>query len=449
MKLNQCVMKLIFSFFLAFQICYLFGQSLPLSSKNKVGNSYLTALENDRESLTRSITPNDFAGTDVERIQSAIDSANGTTNKVVIPMRNSNGTNIWKIDKAILLPSNLTLILDNCVIQLSDQSRDNMFRSDNVGIGIANPKWNVNISIIGVGEVLLKGADNPRSTGDAYRTLTLSPDKGRVSYGSDAGKENVKQKGDWRNNMIQIAYVNGFRIKNVTIENSHAWAISFERTKNAELSALRFMNPEYIQVKGRKVKVYNKDGINLRHGCKYFRIDNITGVNGDDLIALSSLDAAPYYHTSGDINSYQVTSTKWNGPEDDTEQVFITNCQTNYTGVAIRASDSASIHHVYINGVITKARPDTPPPYGGSPYTVLIGGTGYGEASIKGKINSIYATNLFGDGKSLILVQSPVVDCQFVNGIYTGSAPEAITYTIDKNTTRNILEVNLLKVPTD
>jgi len=396
---------------------------------------------------TEAITPNDFFGTDTERIQHAIDSAEGKIDKVVIPMRNSNGTEKWMIDRAILIPSNMTLILNNCTLQLSDQARDNMFRSDNVGIGIVDPKWNYNIKIIGVGEVLLKGADNPRATGDAYRTLTLNTEKGRVSYGSDAGKHGVKQKGDWRNNMIQVAYVDGFKLRNVTIQNSHAWAISFERTRNAELSTLRFINPEYIPINGRPMKVYNKDGINLRHGCKYFRIDNITGINGDDLIALSSLDAAPYYHKAGDINSYQVTSTKWTGPEDDTEQVFITNCQTNYTGVAIRASDSASIHHVYINGVITKARPDTPPPYGGSPYTVLIGGRGYGDASIPGKINNIYATNLYGDGKSLVLVESPVVDCQFINGVYTGTAPAAITYTIDKNATRNVVEVNLIRAP--
>ena len=77
-----------------------------------------------------------------------------------------------------------------------------------------------------------------------------------------------------------------------------------------------------------------------------------------------------------------ITPSGWHGPEDDTEQIFITNCQTNYTGVAIRASDDASIHHVYISGIITKARPDTSPPYGGSPYTILVSGRGYGKPSL-------------------------------------------------------------------
>lgn len=400
--------------------------------------------------ISDDINPNNFTGSDISRIQAAINAAKGTTNKVVIPKRNSNGTNCWKIDSAILLPGNMTVILDNCIIQLSDQCRDNMFRSDNVGIEITNPVWNSNISIVGVGNVVLKGADNPRSTGDAYRTLTLTPaKKGRVSYGSDAGKSNFKQKGDWRNNLILIAYVNGFTLTNIKIENSHAWAVSCERTRNAYLSDLRFNNPESILVNGVEKLVFNKDGIDLRHGCKYFRINNITGINGDDLIALSSLDVSPFYHTNGDVNSYQVTSTAWSGPDDDTEQIFITNCQTNYTGVAIRASDNASIHHVYINGIITKARPDTPAPYGGSPYTLLVGGKGYGQTSMPGKINNIYATNLWGDGKSLILVESPAANCQFINGIYTGSAPEAITYTISKSETRNLIEVNLIKVKTD
>ena len=393
------------------------------------------------------ITPNSFTGSDIERIRAAINTAKESTHKIVIPKCNSNGSNIWKIDSAILLPGNMTIILDNCIVQLSDNCRDNMFRSDNVGQGITNPQWNHNISIVGIGEVLLKGAENPRSTGDAYRTLTLSPDKGRVSYGSDAGKKNIKQKGDWRNNLIQIAFVDGFNLTNIKIENSHAWAISFERTHNVYLSDLRFNNPELILVDGIEKKVFNRDGINLRHGCKYFRINNITGINGDDLIALSSLDAAPFYHTNGDVNSYQVTSTKWNGPQDDTEQIFITNCQTNYTGVAIRASDSASIHHVYINGVITKARRDIPPPYGGSPYTLLAGGKGYGEVSIPEKINNIYAMNLIGDGKSLILIESPIANCEFMNGIYTGNGSAAVIYTIDKNKTKNVGEFNLVKMP--
>lgn len=399
------------------------------------------------------ITPNDFKGSDSERIRQAVKKATGTTNSVRIPAENANGTSVWMLDEAILLPRNMRIILDNCTMQMSDRSRDNMFRSDNVGEGITDPGWSENIRIVGVGSVILRGAAHPRSTGDGARTLTLDPkkeqDKGNwgVSYGSDAGKAGQRQKGDWRNILILIAKVKGFELSNVKIENSHAWAVSFERTWNATLSNIRIHNPEDISIDGRKVRTFNKDGINLRHGCKYFRIDNVTGINGDDLIALSSLNVAPALTGSnGNITSTMVTSSIWSGPEDDTEQVFITNCQTNYTGVAIRASDSASIHHVYVNGVITKARPDTPPPYGGSPYTFLVGGKGYGAPSQSGKIHNIYAFNLMGDGKNLVLVEAPVADCGFINGIYTGTAPEAVTYKIPVGETRNVSVTNLVKI---
>lgn len=400
----------------------------------------------------KEFSPNDFKGTDTQRIISAVAAAKRVSGQVRIPAFNKNGTSLWKIDQAILLPGGITVILDNCTLQLSDSSRDNMFRSENVGLNITNPKWIENIHIFGVGKAVLKGADNPRSTGDGKRMLVLDPiqaekeGKRRVSYGSDAGKAGRKQTGDWRNIMVLIAYVRGFRMENIRIENSHAWAVSFERTREAVVSDINIFNPEDIFVKGKKIRVYNKDGVNLRHGCKYFTIKNIYGINGDDLVALSSLDVAPGYYTNGDVNSYQVTSTRWEGDMDDTEQVTITNCQTNYCGVAIRASVGASIHHVYINGIMTSARKDIPPPYGGSLHSLLVGGKGYGDNSQKGKIHHIFASNIMGDGRNLILIEAPIANSAFSNGIYSGGAPSAYTCAVDTTLLENVKYYNLVKV---
>ena len=44
-----------------------------------------------------------------------------------------------------------------------------MFRSGNVGLGVSDPKWNKNISIVSIGDVVLRGADNPRATGDGNK----------------------------------------------------------------------------------------------------------------------------------------------------------------------------------------------------------------------------------------------------------------------------------------
>jgi hypothetical protein len=387
----------------------------------------------DNSGSIANITPNQFKGSDIERIQSAVNAAKGTTNLVVIPSRNSNRTNVWLIDSAILLPGNMTVILDNCTIQLSDSCRDNMFRSDNVGTGISDPQWNYNIRIIGVGDVTLKGASNPRATGDSGKKL------GERTYGSDADKSGRKQTGDWRNIMILMAYVDGFKLNNVCIENSHAWAVSFERTKNADISDVRFNNPSKINVNGKDVVTLNKDGIDLRHGCKNFRINNISGNTSDDFIALSILGLDSQNQSNGNLNSTMVTTTKWNGPQDDTEQIFISNitCQSYTRAIAIRANDSASIKNVYINGVT----------WNGHHNVILLGGKGYGKPALPGNINNIHAMNIMGNGSSLVLVEEAVASCSIINGIYTGEGEEMIRYNVANGKPENIITGNLIKIP--
>ncbi len=244
---------------------------------------FVLILTSCHSSEEKHISPNQFKGNDTERIQAAVDKASKSSGKVIIPAKNNGKSDIWLIDNAILLPGNITIILDNCTIQLSDSCRDNMFRSKNAGVGIKEPEWIYNISIIGTGNAVLKGADNPRSTGDSGKKLSLNPEKDikesgdwRISYGSVAGKENVKQTGGWRNILILMAYVDGFKLKNVKIENTHAWAVSHERVVNAELSDIRIINPEISDIDGKNQIVRNRDVINLRHGCKNFRIDNIS-----------------------------------------------------------------------------------------------------------------------------------------------------------------------------
>ena len=109
-------------------------------------------------------TVNDFAGkTDNERIEEAIRNRHGDI--VVIPPRVSDiepERDWWLLDRAILLPENTTVLLQNCRIKLSDKCRDNFFRSANCGLGIENPQPIGNIHIRGVGDCVLEGADHPR-----------------------------------------------------------------------------------------------------------------------------------------------------------------------------------------------------------------------------------------------------------------------------------------------
>ncbi len=79
-------------------------------------------------------TPNDpgiLAETDSLSIQNAVDAALKTgLGRVVIPRYNKRtGACQWDVDKAIILDSNLEIVLDNCYIRQMDGSMDNVFRN--------------------------------------------------------------------------------------------------------------------------------------------------------------------------------------------------------------------------------------------------------------------------------------------------------------------------------
>ena len=111
-------------------------------------------------------TANDYQGnSDSETIENALRNLDGQT--LVIPSRESTiepERHYWLLDRAILLPSNITIVLQNCKIKLSDNCRDNFFRSANCGLNIANPRPLSNIHIRGEGLCILEGADHPRAT---------------------------------------------------------------------------------------------------------------------------------------------------------------------------------------------------------------------------------------------------------------------------------------------
>jgi hypothetical protein len=157
-------------------------------------------------------------------------------------------------------------------------------------------------------------------------------------------------------------------------------------------------------------------------------------MTADDFIALSSLEVFPDLpKTNGDLNSSTVTAGHWSGIADDTEDIVIKNihCESIYRGIAIRWSDSAGIHNVYIDGLVFKGL--------GQKYeAILLGGKGYGKKSLPGKINSIYGMNVMADGKSLIVVESPVHNCQFMNGMLTGSKGEAVIYNIGQEELKSV-----------
>lgn len=298
------------------------------------------------------LSPNMYKGTQTERIQQAIDEAAATTGKVVIPKLDMvQNTNVWLIDKAILLPSNMELELNNCKIKLSDRCRDNFIRSANTGLGISDIRPLENIKIVGVGNVLLEGADNPRATGDHNKTLSLNPGSG-TSYGTDAGKPNENQKGGWRNHGIIMAHVDRFEISGITMKDYHAHGIVLERASNGIVKNITFDVRESIVVDGVRKQILNQDGIGVRFGCNNIIIDNLKGRSGDDFINIGLTDTGV---GAGAENVNVVSGSIYRGDIDNIYNIYLQNWQNFYSishrAIRIMPIGKLQIRNVFIENM--------------------------------------------------------------------------------------------------
>ncbi|MBR4900466.1 MAG: hypothetical protein IKZ46_05955 [Victivallales bacterium] len=382
-------------------------------------------------------TVNDFAGkTDNDRIDEAIRNRNGDI--VVIPPRVSDiepERNWWLLDRAILLPENTTILLQNCRIKLSDKCRDNFFRSANCGLGIENPEMIGNIHIRGIGDCVLEGADHPRSTGDSSKFLACpcpknfsgSPnptfnDLHRHSYGTDAGKEGESGNGDWRNIGILMANVHHLSIENIRIVEQHAWAISLENCSFANINHIEFTACMTRVIDGEEHNVENQDGVNLRNGCHDVIISDITGTTGDDVVALTCISSQFRVRKDGEMHSTQVLGNDYTKREKGIYNVIVRNILASPAGgccmLRLLPTDGAEIRNVVIDGLV-----DTSPADFHSWCSVLVGeqiglvgepGYPYGTVSEE-CLFDISISNIISNARSAVFIPGGLLNSSISN----------------------------------
>ena len=156
------------------------------------------------------ITPNDslvLGENDSESIQNAISHAISCgLNSITIPRKNiRTGGQVWEISKAILLPSNFTIILSNCHLRLVDGVYDNIFRNENVYSDNACKKEGTQqgITIRGEGYAVLDGGKTNFLFENNYKTV----DTGNVKAGMRV------------NNLILFHNVDGFVRENFEVRD--------------------------------------------------------------------------------------------------------------------------------------------------------------------------------------------------------------------------------------
>lgn len=390
-------------------------------------------------------TVNDYFGlTDSDRIEAAMkEMENGI---FYLPRRVCDvepERDYWLIDRAILIPANTTVILQNCKIKLSDACRDNFFRSANCGIGI-NPILPIdNIHIKGVGVCVLEGADHPRATGDGGKILANPCPKnsddllkyadwisdesraaGRTnfdeehshSFGTDAGNPNESPLGDWRGIGILFARATHFSIENLSIICSHGWGISLEDCSFGTVQKIDFDSCMAKTVDGMLQNTENQDGIDVRNGCHHILINDITGGTGDDLIALTAIADSRRPRPDGAVvNTTHVMSNDWTKRDPNIHDIIIRNVMGYSKGgicFLIRLLPAnAKIWNVVIDGVVDTS------PEGFNPGGVLLLGSGdgeYGKNPVDG-MKYITVSNMICNSHRAVIVGGYISDSSFSN----------------------------------
>ena len=127
------------------------------------------------------LSPNDerFIGeSDSKSIQNAIDEAEkGPVKTVCIPrVCARTGAEEWIIDKSILLPSNITIILDDCHLTLKEGVYENIFRNKNMytDVSLKLEGRQRGIRIIGRGEAILDGGELIADGREGLNSLSIS-----------------------------------------------------------------------------------------------------------------------------------------------------------------------------------------------------------------------------------------------------------------------------------
>ena len=395
---------------------------------------------------------NDFKGkNDSEILNNAIKNRQADGIVVISPRQVDDTRNYWLLDNAILLPENTTVVLQNVKIKLSDNCRDNFFRTANCGLGIEDVSPISNVHIRGEGFCLLEGADHPRATGDSTKLIHSPcphypedickvadwvPEERRTpetinfwdihnhSYGTDAGKENESQYGDWRGIGILFANTDNFSISGLCIKESHGWAISTEACSNGRIEKIDLDARMHKLIDGMYMNMENQDGIDIRNGCHHIVISDITGCTGDDVIALTAIASEREYSPSGSLKSTHVMHNDWTRREKDIHDIIIRNVIAHsYLCFTVRLLPAmTNIYNVVIDGVIDTSV-DTDWTHEG---TILLGDEGgYGE-NLLDSMRNVTVSNIICDSKTAVRVAGYLTDSVITNIVNKNPDCEAV-----------------------
>lgn len=339
------------------------------------------------------ITPNDFKkGTDSDRIEAAIREALRTgVNSIEIPRVNlQRKTPEWLIDRAILVPSDFTLVLNDCLVRLSPGTGDNIIT--NAGARTKPISGNRNIRIIGKGNAVLSGGlvahFDPPGDRSGYRTIGVL--------------------------LYDTKY---FTIEGFKMEETQAWAISVENgCAYGRIANIEFANTN---------KFPNQDGVDVRKGCHDIVIENITGVTGDDVIALTGLRS-----TKDTAHLGMQVGGRWPRENDDIYNITIRNIQAKCIGghaiVRLLNQDGIKLYNIFVSDVMETSTENEKRPAA----TIRIGEERYWSERMAqlGETYNIVVDNVLSRATTIVKIVGTLKNSSFRNIIGYGGNSQLVEF---------------------
>jgi len=313
------------------------------------------------------ITPEMFIGTDVSRINQAIDFINtrGYGNVVC------NGS--YLLDSAIIMKSNVTLI-NNGLIKMNDAAKDNIVRA---AVASSTPISNIKID----GKGVFQGGN---SSWGGYPATGVSGES-------------------WRAIGILLANVTNFEVNNITLKNTAMWGICCEQSRYGKLNNITILQDNTKA---------NQDGINIRRGSHNITLNGLYALTFDDTFAITNLligndlnflSTTIYETGKSTFDMYQITAKNINRPEIPSGSIPSYTPPVNYGGILLLCEDGLKIHDVFIDGVL-----------GSSQINVGFTQIDY-SVTADATVNDMYNVSITNVATAVIYTNRPIKNSSFVN----------------------------------
>ena len=298
--------------------------------------------------------------------------------------------------KALVLPSNFWLYLNDATLRLADGTFDNIIRNDGI---IPNPdpyqpsetiNENSNIRVFGNGSArsTLSGCIAP------YKAA--NPVTGVVETWTD---DNY----GWRTIGIMFANVKDFKVHDFYMENLQAWAICVGHgADDFDIHDIDFDNREL-----------NGDGVHMINGCTNGRISRLGGYTLDDMCAITATKNFVVNHPHKQY-VYPMAVGGWG---DRPEGIDVSDIQISdikgagkNQGVRILVNGGAKCHDIIINNVTDNGT-------AGFSNHLIIVGTGWGSVSGWGDIYNIYINNVESNHSTNTLYLDARIQNLYINNV--------------------------------